>query len=52
MATYGGNDKIVKMLIDVGANVNHEGLFHDTPLHEAAEKGLSKRTKYSISSIE
>lgn len=52
LATFDGNEKYTKILIDAGANVNHSGLFEDVPLHKTAEfGGIRFQTFEKINSI-
>ncbi len=48
MAAYAGNMEAVKLLVELGADVNALGDMHYTPLHYAARKGHDDVYDYLI----
>jgi ankyrin repeat protein len=48
MACKGGNENLVKYLVELGADVNKENKFNETPLYCACRKGNEKIVKYLI----
>jgi len=50
MACKGGNENLVKYLVELGADVNKENKFNETPLYGACEEeeGKEKIVKYLV----